>query len=175
MNRNLLWLDFETGGLDPAESSPIEICLAETDYAGNILKTLTSQIFPYSAVHPEGAKVNGYTAEKWAGAPSLYDVRLKILQAQFSQGCNLAGWNVTFDQKFLNTYFPDAVRALKLHYHLFDLMAMAWPYLKGCEKVNLETAYKMLLGRPMIGAHSAEGDVMGMVAIYNCVMRHHGV
>lgn len=165
----LLWLDFETGGLDPKKSSPIEICIVETNLDGEVRNSFINRIKPVLPVSDGAAAVNGYTKEKWQYASELKDVAISVGKAGFLSGARWAGWNIPFDVGFWNEWFAPYV-GLEVGYQQLDLFGMAWPWAKNLTKINLKNTYQYIMDEELKDAHSAQGDVMGCIRMYRRIL-----
>lgn len=163
---NLCWVDLETSGLDPAHGADIiEICVSITDRAGGLIKGFGGKILPRNPVSAEAASVNGYTREKWeaAGAESAFETFCRMREFFRNDDKMIpAGWNIPFDMGFLQFHCPTI---LKLVYHPFDLMAFGWNRICHIDRPHLSDLCKAL-GVPVIGEHTASGDVRMMIECY---------
>lgn len=117
MNGTTIFLDFETGGLTDAHPNIQLAAIAVKDWRE--VDVFEKKIFfDVKACDAEALLVNGYTAERWAGAPFEADVASLFLQwlrphADLTliskrgtpyRTCRLAGHNIaTFDGPRLRT------------------------------------------------------------------------
>ena len=168
----LLWLDFETGDLDPKESSPIEICIIETNFKGEPRCAHISKIVPELPVSEGAAAVNGYTEEKWKEATPLKEVAERIGRVGFLSGARWAGWNIPFDLGFWNKWFAPHV-SLGTTYQPVDLFGMAWPHTMHLPKISLKHTYYHFFGKELPNAHTARGDVLACTEIYRKLLERH--
>ena len=120
----LLFIDVETTGLDPDIHEVIDIALIQTDLEGIIEKTWHSKIRPGRPCSAEAAKVNGYSPEAWASAPSYGEVVTVLREQGFKDRYILAGWNVDFDKSFAYRLLEAA--GIHWNYKSLDIFGMAW-------------------------------------------------
>lgn len=157
--------------MDPNINPILEICVVETDRTGRILRAFSSKCAPGTkTVDPEAAKVNGYTPEKWAGAPCYWDVE-KMINRKFGQAEKYqpAGWNIWFDLGFWKEYLTQS--EVKFDHHAFDILSAALIAIPGFSgRLSLSKAYLHFTGFDMPGAHTAEGDVFGMIELYKALL-----
>ena len=71
IDRDHIFIDLETTGLDPSTGDIIEVAAIRTDNVGNLIATYSDKITPKVPVTIEASRVNGYTEEKWAQAISI--------------------------------------------------------------------------------------------------------
>lgn len=126
---NLLFLDTETTGLDPAIHEPIEVGAVLCSPDGDIVMEYSVRMQPspgaIERAEPKALEVNGYTPELWADALPRAVVA-KTLHSM-STDARLVASNVAFDAAM-------STRLLKEHgfkpawsHRLIDIGAMAWP------------------------------------------------
>lgn len=200
MSMNLLFLDVETSGLNPLIHEIIEICMVETLPDGTIIRQFNSKIKPQYEVNPEAAKVNGYTPEKWVGAPPQHLVFAKIndifgkctcmpmdewnpedtavVDSHHVEYCVAHpnnkltpwGWNTPFDMSFIRPKLY-----FEMGYHVEDVRSLLRPFLPWDRKVKLESAVQLVLGKKLYEPgepHSAVKDTMACVDLYKKVMKN---
>lgn len=98
----LLVLDTETGGLDPLESSLLEIAALATDERGEVVDSFEVRVKPSLAVSADAARVNGYTAEAWRFAMEPADgLRAFVEWLAPHSDRLLVGHNIGFDVRFI--------------------------------------------------------------------------
>jgi DNA polymerase III epsilon subunit-like protein len=121
---------------------------------------------PYGPIHPDAAKVNGYTHEKWEEAPRMHVV-LEEIQKRFGKHKYIpAGWNIGFDLAFIS---PSSQHRINLSYHPLDLMGIGWNKIAFVERPHLEDLCRMV-GVSTMNAHTALGDTELMVLCYKILM-----
>ena len=169
----MLWMDFETGGLDPKEACPIEIALVQTDKDGNVIRWYESKIKPSKPIHPAAAAVNGYTEERWKLAPVLPEV-LGAVSNIFAGDLKYmpAGWNTPFDLKFWEYHGFSCQGKIKFGYHPYDLFGAYYPkYRWYAEKVRLEMSYERTFSKKIADAHTAMSDVKACIELYRELLK----
>lgn len=125
-DRNLVFIDLEMTGLDPAVHEIIEIGCLVVDQKCNVLKTYNKKVHPE---HPESAdpvaiEMTGYTNEKWLNAISLNDALAEV--NVLATDAMFAGWNVLSDWLFLEKAFLKYKIDPLFDYHLIDAMSLAY-------------------------------------------------
>ena len=126
-DRHIVITDLETTGLNPRRQDIIEIGairVSQDRLEEQARFDLKVQIQNPDTVQPTALQVNGYTPEAWYGAPSLYDAMQKF--SDFSNGCVLAAWNITFEYGFLSEAFSRVNLPDSMDYHRIDLPSLAW-------------------------------------------------
>lgn len=188
---SLIFLDFETSGLDEKKHEVIEIGFVLCTPAGEILRTHEARIMPAGECDPGAAAVNGFTEEGWASSPLLrtpWDAFAPLAEASrhgSDKGAMLVAHNPSLERAFLDTtqrMLDDLYRGVprfgKLwqgDYHTIDTATLAWPLVHAgiCEKVSLESVCKAL-GVVNQRPHSALSDAMACREIYLKMMAGYG-
>lgn len=136
-DKDRVWIDIETTGLDPLVHEIIEITVAyEPLPNGTPGPIYHAYIKPehIETAEPRALEINGYSEEKWAaaGARSAQDVFGDFLFNAFLKNAVVAGQNVRFDMGFIMATYtrlgitpPDG-----LDRHLYDLSTLALEHLK---------------------------------------------
>jgi DNA polymerase III subunit epsilon len=153
------WCDTETTGLDPNQNEIIDIAIVRVELDGSetVFESKVRMDRPDKA-HPKALEVNGYTEEKWAGAPSSDEVFREICQRGLLQDCIIAGHNVTFDIRFIEATLKRLGLVSSLYSLPYDTMTLAVEHLKPhIKSVSLVNVCKAL-GIPTEGAHGAMAD-----------------
>lgn len=125
--RNLIFVDLETTGLDPEQHEIIEIaCLVVDGETFVVKKQYEEKIKPIhlETANPNSLQVNGYSDEEWREAKSLFDVLKEV--NQLTPGGILVGWNVSFDWGFLERGFKYLGMLPQFDYHRIDVMSIAY-------------------------------------------------
>lgn len=161
--RPLLFIDTETGGLDPTRHALIEVAWATI--SDQEPRTL---ILPHdrAKIDPAAAEINGYyrrdlgDAAKWATDHEIATLRVAL------DGSTLVGANPSFDAGFLaHDWFPDR----PWHYRLLDIGSMAYGVLRTPDMPGMKDVRDALTtaGRTIpYPDHTAAGDVRALVASY---------
>lgn len=173
-DHRLFFFDSETGGLDPGKHDMIEVACIVTDPAGtDVLAEYSAKVFPVRPVDPDAARINGYTAEKWASEAIQPKVAMDHM-LDMAKDCVFVAHNAPFDWGF----FQPAMRARDRHwrgsYHKIDTCALAVPLLKAgrVQDVKLATLVKFFGGHQE-AAHSALSDVRDCRMIYLKMMERY--
>ncbi len=171
--------DLETGGLDEHEHPIIELGLVQIEHYDKERPWLIrpynewySKVAPEMPVGEEAARINGYTPEKWEGAPAVTDVLLKYFD--MVQWTNFGGQNPAFDKKFIDaTARRHGIQWPKMSgYRLVGTEMLSWKLLlEGkIENVKQETLAAFLgLGKQ---THDALGDIRQCVKIYEKLLQY---
>jgi DNA polymerase-3 subunit epsilon len=156
--RPLAFLDTETTGLDPTTHEVIEIAIIRED-PGGLVDTWSTKIKPrdIGAADEYALKVNGYTEEAWADAPTMAEVAPRILN--LLRDSVIVGHNVSFDEAFINSSLKRAGVDRRIPYHKVDTVTLAYEHLVpyGLTSLSLDNIRKFL-GWSLDGAHTALKD-----------------
>ena len=125
-DRDLVFLDSETTGLDPNFNEAIEwAAIRETrDGQETTFEARVKPTYP-ERFHPKAMEVNGYTKEAWENTPPESAVAAGL--AKICDGAILVAHNVSFDEGFLTAFLKKHDLKPTWHYHKLDTMALAWP------------------------------------------------
>lgn len=129
--RPLCVVDTETTGFSPHKHELIEIAAIKLDPSSLAeIGSFESKISParLSDADPKALEVNHYSAEEWAGAPSLAEVMSNF--AVFADGATLVGHNVSFDKRFIEEAMKSTGVGMSIDYHCLDTVSLAWPMRK---------------------------------------------
>lgn len=169
--RDLVFLDSETTGLDPLYNEAIEWAAIRVGPDGmekDVYEAKVKPSFP-ERFDAKAKEVNGYTEETWADAPDELAVAKKM--ASICQDAILVGQNVSFDENFLTAFLKKHDMKPSWHYHKIDTMNLAWPgvktqVIKGMSLVNIcEWA-----GIEQVKPHRAMSDARCVQQVYNRLM-----
>jgi DNA polymerase-3 subunit epsilon len=167
-DRNLVFIDLEMTGLDPAVHEILEIGCLVVDSQLNIIKTYNQKVKPehIQTADPKAIELTGYTDEKWHDAitleTALNEINVLATDAMF------AGWNVLSDWLFLEKAFLKYNINPLFDYHLIDAMSIAYTKFLHLEKpdgINLRKIaeyYEI----PMGEFHGAFEDAKATFEIY---------
>jgi DNA polymerase III epsilon subunit-like protein len=169
--KDLLFVDVETSGLDPSVHEILELAAVRTTHdlrrEVGVVHLKTRMTRPAAAA-PEALSVNGYDERAWADA---VPIRLALLEFSKLLGADYeivwVGHNPHFDKGFIDAAARAESIVLPRTKYLVDTMSIAWPLcVRGMlERVNLES----LCSRYNIsnaGAHGALPDVRRTMAVY---------
>lgn len=150
-----VWTDLETTGLDPKVHEIISIALLRDGYTPYYRKVRMA--FPEKA-DPEALKINGYTEEAWKDALPIAEVLQEIKDLKLLKRVVLCGQNVGFDRSFLAEAIKKSEVRLRLGYHVYDTVTIAimalGPFV---DRVSLSYC-AVALGIPLKGIHNALVD-----------------
>lgn len=165
-DHNILFLDFETGGLNPVVSDPVEVACVLTDPSGRtVLAEYEAKVFPTKPVDPQAAAINGYDAEVWKReAIPFKDAMVKVLT--HARDSMLAAHNAPFDKGFLEAGLAAHQMRWPGSYHSMCTVALSMPLLRAglLPNVRLETLTEYF-GIPHV-KHRALGDVRACREVY---------
>ncbi len=154
-------LDTETTGLDPARCSLLEI--AAVRMSGNtIIDRFETFVDPACRIPEEITELTGITSDDVAGAPQAQDAVAQL--AAFAGSCNLIAHNAPFDQSFI---MPQA-KAGTLTGSWIDSLSLAQillPRLKSHRLADL--AYAFATKKP---SHRAMDDVEALTHVWRILL-----
>lgn len=165
LTRPLVFLDFETTGLDTQKDRIVELAFVKMAPDG-ARETLVQRVNPGVQVSKQAARVTGIHTDDACGlfwGPPLKKVGDKL--AAFLEGCDLAGFNqIQYDVPLWlaecarhGIAFDMAGRCQVDVKVLFNAKETGWDrFLMGPR--NLTAAVRHYCGRELDGAHSAEAD-----------------
>lgn len=170
---NIFFFDCETSGLNPVRHEMLEVACIVTDKTGErILSEYETKIFPTMAVDEEAAKINGYSAEKWANEAVSLDTAMRELLIRGS-GCVFAAHNAIFDFSFVEYAMTKRAQSWNGPRHKIDTVGLAWPLLKHGLVPNLKlTTLTEFFGIPHLNAHSAMADTRACRDVYLKLMKY---
>lgn len=126
-NRNLLFIDLETTGLDPTRHEIIEVgALLVNGKTLKVKKEYQTKVMPE---HPETAdkkalKISGLSPTSWKRAKPLVQV-LRDLN-KLAPEAMLVGHNISFDWAFLEIAYRNFNIPWTFDYHRLDLLSIAY-------------------------------------------------
>lgn len=169
--RDLVFVDVETTGLDPA-SSIVEIAMYRTK-PSKVFDMTKDDVKVWRVMPPENChveekalEINGFTRAGWKGTPSFEQVTKEI--GEVTDGVILAGWNVKFDIGMLEGEFQrNGVEHMPWHYHSFDVMCFMMPlyFNHQVQSLSLHSACEYF-GVSNRGEHGAFVDVMRTLDVF---------
>jgi len=132
-----IFLDTETGGLDPSKHPLLEIAFVVVDLlTQQILKTYSSLVKPYeidwALCDPEALRINGFKHHEFDNAPDIKKVADQILEIFSSLNIHRKNsvficQNPSFDRTFFSKIIhPHIQESHKWPYHWLDLASMYW-------------------------------------------------
>lgn len=173
LSRPLVFLDFETTGLDIKNDRIVELAFVRLSPDGS-REVLAQRLNPGKELSAAAAKVNGIenklAVNSLFGGPPLRKVGQKL--TDFLAGCDLAGFNtIRFD---VPLWLAECARHgltfdLKGRLQvdakvIFNVKEKGWDrFLMGPR--NLRAAVRLYCGRELEGAHAAENDCQATVDV----------
>lgn len=181
--KDLIFIDCETTGLDPAKHEIIEVAMvrvrraqeADTQVGWKIMGTFHKMFMPLRDPEPEVAAINGFSRAKWEDSGAkLMRVRDLMAMAPLLDGATPAGQNPGFDMGFLRMEWGAAEAAESggypfpnVDYHLLDLATFAFPLYVGGLVSGLSLRHtRKLFGFDGEQEHRAIGDVLDAMQIF---------
>lgn len=126
--RNLIFLDIETTGLEVQKHEIIEIGALKVapKKPFKILRQLDIKVQPkhIERASQDALKINGYSKKEWQDAVSLRSALRQL--DMFAQDGILVGYNVSFDWAFLDCAYFSLGKQDPFYYHRLDVMPMAY-------------------------------------------------
>jgi DNA polymerase III epsilon subunit-like protein len=169
----IIFIDTETTGLDAATCEVIEVAIITEDGDGNVLERWVSKVAPQHIedANPRALEINGYTPEKWAGAPTLEVVARAV--AERVKNTLVCGHHVAFDIGFLSAMLTEAgIKQGIGHRGVVDTITLALEHLRptGLQSVSLVNCRRWL-GWTEEGAHTALADAEAARQLYHTLVR----
>lgn len=165
MEKQVVWFDLETTGINIASDKIIEISMIKTDFLGNEIDSYYSLINPGNSVKSsdEAIEKHGITPEMLQDKPQFCQIVDEIIS--FIGDCDLGGYNiVNFDIPFI---IEESLRCGKVFNWRDRSILDPLLIYNMTEKRDLTSAYKKYTGKDLIGAHRAENDVRATIEIFN--------
>lgn len=178
--QRLLFLDTETGGLDPQKYSLLSIGVAVWDRReGIIFKKNLCPLTRNYIISPEAQAINhfsvdDYSREDFFTREEIADEFRKIKEEFFPdyKTLPLAGHNIQFDDSFLRVLFKDTACRYEdlFSYRLVDTYSVL-QVLIHCGKIpasvsNSDRAFEYF-GIKVNGRHTALGDAVATAELYD--------
>ncbi|MDO8473000.1 MAG: 3'-5' exonuclease [Dehalococcoidia bacterium] len=160
---HLLVLDTETGGLDPATDALLEIGALLVDRSLEKVGEFDLLVRPWPGLRvlKESLDINGLNPAELESCGAREDEalgRLKdFLARPLAQGpVILAGWNISFDQMFLQAAFKRHRMDWPLGHRTLDIQSV-WAFCHGWDFSGLTSACQALFGS-VVPRHRALSD-----------------
>ena len=172
-NKNLLFIDIETTGLDISKHEIIEIAAILVNTKN--MKVISRFVIKVKAdnikiADPRALKITGYNNKEWKKAASLREALIKL--SDFGKDAILIGWNIASDWSFLGRDYYKLKIEPEFDYHKLDAMSIAYAKLIGDDKYNHMRLVKVgpLLGFKSWKIHSALDDVTVTYKVFKKLM-----
>ncbi len=158
-DKDLIFLDTETTGLEPRTHEIIDIAIIRVNLKAGTRLIYETKIKPerIETATPRALEVNGYKPENWVDAPYLGEVAGDIVRL-LKDGV-VVGHNVGFDLDMINGALKVIGIEAKLSYHKLDTVSYAYEHLipLGLQFLSLDNI-REFLGWSKEGAHAALKD-----------------
>jgi len=159
LERPIAFFDVETTGLNQVTGRIVEISILKINPDGTE-DYKNRRVNPGIPIPTRATDIHGITDADIANEP-VFASYAKGLCA-FLDGCDLAGFNIDFDLKFLEAEFARAKVSFSREGRFFvDCKTI---YHKK-EPRTLEAAYKRYCGKELVNAHSSEADTRASIEI----------
>lgn len=165
---NILYMDFETTGLEPRKDRIVEIACILEKKSGEREEWQTL-VHPEMPIPAEVTKIHGIKDSDVAHSPKMRDLLAKM--AAMLEECDvIAGYNVIFDVKML---MAEAIRnevILEVHdKKIWDMQKIYFHH----EPRNLSAAYRFYCQKELEGAHRAINDVQATIDIFKAQQKKY--
>jgi DNA polymerase-3 subunit epsilon len=166
LKRPLLFFDLETTGLGKGTDRVVELAYQKIMPDGTV-EEASMRINPGMPIPPVATKIHGIVDADVADAPNLAKVAFQI--SSLFESCDYAGFNIiAFDLPFLAADLARVGR--KFAYDQREILDVKVLYHarveKGFSARNLSAAYRKFCGDEHTTAHTAMGDVVATVKIF---------
>jgi DNA polymerase-3 subunit epsilon len=162
--KDIVWFDLETTGVNTATDRIIEICMIKTDAEGNEIGRYYTLVNPGPNIEwrQEAIEKHGITPDLLEDQDSFEYIAREVYD--FIDGCDLGGYNALFfDIPMLTEEFMRA--GIVFNHRNVNVIDPFLIYSK-YEKRDLSTAYTKYTGKTLEGAHRAENDIRATMEIF---------
>ena len=171
-NKNIVWFDLETTGIDPKTDRIIQICMVKTDSELNMVRVAIDFVNPCGVKSSKDAfEKHGIKDEELLNCPTFEDISDGVLE--FIKNCDLGGHNcVKFDIPFLMAEFERCGKIFTIEKRrVFDTKLMDAHY----NQRTLSNIYKEYYpeGTLCDMAHDASADTKMCIDIYKAMLEKH--
>ena len=165
MEKDIVWFDLETTGVNTSSDRIIEICMIKTDAQGNEIGVYHKLVHPGSEIEmrQEAVDKHGITYEMLEGKDTFDMIAKEVFD--FIGDSNLGGYNALyFDVPMLVEEFMRCGIAFSHRQR-----AVIDPFLiySKYERRDLSSAYKKYTGKGLEGAHRADVDIRATMEVFN--------
>ncbi len=172
LDRNLVFLDVETTGLNVIRDRIVQIALIRLHKNGNAPETLSLLVNPGIPISEESIAIHGITAKDLANKPTFKQIGQKIYD--FIGDADLAGYNSNrFDVPMLMEEFDRIGIEFDISKRrLIDVQRIFYKM----EPRTLKAAYRLYCGKELTDAHDALADVAATLEVFKGQLnRYDGV
>ena len=168
LERQLLFFDIESTGLNIASDSIIELCFVKI-LPGSEQRVKTWRVKPWDyergcqrPINPSAQAVHGISAEDLADCPTFSEIAEEVVE--WLSGSDLAGFNsAKFDLPMLAEEIERVrrwhKRELPIDLHQMKMVDVQNIF-HAMEPRTLKAAYMFYCGRDLVDAHAAEADTL---------------
>ena len=158
----ILYLDFETTGLDTGLDRIIEVGCVLEDHDSGKRENYQSLVNPKCPIPEESSNIHGILDKDVAEAPIFADIFDKV--ASLVDQCQaIGGYNVNFDLKILMAESRRLSKPLPLHSKkILDIQKIFFHH----EPRNLGAALKFYCQKELEGGHRAINDVEATIDVF---------
>jgi DNA polymerase III epsilon subunit-like protein len=170
---DLVFVDTETGGLEPDKNPLLSISVLRTDPLAVALKDeLHVLVKPFigSFIHPKAVEVNGFSSEKWREAISEPEACERF--SSIVEGTVWWGHEPQFDVNFMDAACARSDKSYRLGWRKrYDTAVLAWPLVKAgrIEDTKLQTVARALRINPG-DAHTSYADAYTCWRVYQALV-----
>lgn len=163
----LVFIDVECTGLDIISDRVIEVAACKVMPGESERKIHTRRINPQWDISPGARRVHGISNADVKDCPTFSQVAPRL--ANYMRGCALVAHNASFDAGFLNKEFSlcRMGRPFKGVIDTLDIARSIWPG----GRHSLGALAKRLAVRDVGKAHSAGGDVLTLLGVWDRIVR----
>jgi DNA polymerase-3 subunit epsilon len=167
----ILYLDFETTGLDTSRDRIIELGLVLHDEESGEKSSYEALVNPGCSIPAETTAIHGIKDEDVADKPSLKERLPKIVE-MVDQCEVIAGYNVSFDLKVLMAEGRRLGSPLPLHSKsIWDMQKIFFHH----EPRSLSAAMKFYCDKEIQGAHRALNDVEATLDVFQAQKKRYNL
>ena len=165
MEKDIIWFDLESTGINTATDRVIEICMIKKTSLGKEIERFQSYVNPEGMEsRPEAIEKHGITPEMLADKPTFKTIAKKV--NDFIGDCDLGGYNILYfdipllTQELFRSGIPFNHRSRKI----IDPFLIQTAY----EPRDLSSTYQRMTGKVLENAHAAEADIEATIEIFDC-------
>ena len=172
LNRPLIFVDFETTGLDVEFDRIVEFTTLKVypDGANEIKSEMLNPIIPIPLA---ATRIHGISNQDVKDKPTFSGYAKSLYD--FFNGCDIAGYNVKkFDVPLMINEFKRMAIDFDIGLHNIVDSMLIFHALEPLERPrDLSAAYKKYCGKELIGAHSSKVDVEATMEILDAQIKYY--